>query len=361
MSSAAPVPSAASSALELSSRWWETGESGGTRTEEVLAALRTQPTSTRPSAIRDLRGIRLLDEDLHGLNLTGCDLRGADLSRSDLRGARLVAADLRGAVLQEAQLDGADLTKARLDDARLASVHAVNAGFGYADLSGAVLFGAHLTGSTFTAADLSGADLRTARAESCGFRDADLRRIDVTSACLREADLTGCRVDHACFDEVDLRRASMTRVSGYATASWIGADVRDVDFCGAWLLRRHVLDENYLHEFRSQSTLNEWVYRAWWVTSDCGRSAFRWAALTVTIAAVFAGLYGLVAIDYGANETWLSPLYYSVVTLTTLGYGDVLPASAWAQTAAMVQVIIGYVMLGGLLSIFSNKMARRAD
>jgi len=27
----------------------------------------------------------------------------------------------------------------------------------------------------------------------------------------------------------------------------------------------------------------------------------------------------------------------------------------------MVEVVIGYVMLGGLLSIFANKMARRAD
>jgi hypothetical protein len=32
-----------------------------------------------------------------------------------------------------------------------------------------------------------------------------------------------------------------------------------------------------------------------------------------------------------------------------------------AQILAMIEVVIGYVMLGGLLSIFSNKMARRAD
>jgi voltage-gated potassium channel Kch len=54
-------------------------------------------------------------------------------------------------------------------------------------------------------------------------------------------------------------------------------------------------------------------------------------------------------------------LYYSVVTLTTLGYGDVVPASPTAQVLAMCEVVLGYVMLGGLLSIFSNKMSRRAD
>ena len=82
---------------------------------------------------------------------------------------------------------------------------------------------------------------------------------------------------------------------------------------------------------------------------------------TVAIAVFFALAYGFVAVDYGDYETAISPFYYSVVTLTTLGYGDVLPASVPAQIVAMCEVVLGYVMLGGLLSIFSNKMARRAE
>jgi len=303
----------------------------------------------------------MLDADLAGVDLSRCDLRGADLSRADLRGARFHGADLRGCVLQEARLDDADLTSANLECAQLSGVHAVGTGFGHARLAGANLFHAHLTGSTFAAADLSGADLRTARMASVSLRDAVLTSVDATGTCLQEADLHGARLDRACFDGADLRRASVTGAQGYPTASWIGTDVRDVDFCGAWLMRRHVLDENYLHEFRHQSTLNLWVYRLWWLSSDCGRSATRWAGWTVIIALIFAGVYQLCDVDYGSHETWLSPLYYSVVTLTTLGYGDVLPASAGAQLAAMLQVVIGYVMLGGLMSIFSNKMARRAD
>jgi voltage-gated potassium channel Kch len=54
-------------------------------------------------------------------------------------------------------------------------------------------------------------------------------------------------------------------------------------------------------------------------------------------------------------------IYFSVVTLTTLGYGDIVPSSTAAQVLCMVEVFMGYVMLGGLLSIFSNKMARRAE
>jgi len=69
----------------------------------------------------------------------------------------------------------------------------------------------------------------------------------------------------------------------------------------------------------------------------------------------------VVDIDYGDFETPLSPLYFSVVTLTTLGYGDALPASTAAQVLVMAEVIIGYCMLSGLLSIFATRMGRRAD
>jgi len=37
------------------------------------------------------------------------------------------------------------------------------------------------------------------------------------------------------------------------------------------------------------------------------------------------------------------------------------PTARTAQIVAMAEVFLGYVMLGGLLSIFSNKMARRAE
>jgi voltage-gated potassium channel Kch len=72
-------------------------------------------------------------------------------------------------------------------------------------------------------------------------------------------------------------------------------------------------------------------------------------------------VYSLLDLDYGDYPTAFSPLYYSFVTLTTLGYGDVVPASPQAQLVAVIEVVVGYVALGGLLSIFATKMARRAE
>ena len=78
------------------------------------------------------------------------------------------------------------------------------------------------------------------------------------------------------------------------------------------------------------------------------------------VGLLFGGAYLVLDIDYGEHRTALSPFYYSFVTLTTLGYGDVVPASATAQVVATLEVLLGYVGLGGLLSILANKMARRA-
>lgn len=293
---------------------------------------------------------------LRGAELSGEDLRGVDLSDFDLSGARLCRARLQGADLSRAELLGADLSDADLTECR-----ASRTGLGNANLSGAILFGAFLEGATLAHATLDRADLRSANLEGARLRGASLVSAELAHTKLRGADLSGTDVGGASFEGADVRDCRMRGIRGAGRANWIDADILGVDFCGAYLVRREIEDQNYLHEFRNRSRTCALVYRLWWLTSDCGRSFLRWGLWTVFLAVVFAGLYETVQLDYGDHRTFLSSLYYSVVTLTTLGYGDVVPASPAAQIVAIVEVTIGYVMLGGLLSIFSNKMARRAS
>ncbi len=324
-----------------------------------LQALR-QDEGPRPEPI-SLAGAWLVEADLRGLDLSGYDLSGSDLSRADLRDARLVGARLDEATLFETELEGAELLGASMVGARLERCRARRVGFGRCVLRGASLFDADLSGASLTGADLAEVDGRAVRLEGARIREANLRGADLTRAVLAGVDLGDTCVERAVLRDADLRGAQLRNVRGYASADWVGVDFRDVCFNGAYLLRRFALDQNFLAEFRAESRLHAAVYHLWWATSDCGRSFLRWGLWTVCLAVVFAGLYTQVELDPGAHETALTPLYYSVVTLTTLGYGDVLPASGWAQAVAMVEVILGYVMLGGLLSIFANKMARRAD
>jgi hypothetical protein len=163
------------------------------------------------------------------------------------------------------------------------------------------------------------------------------------------------------FNNADLRDSRLRAVTGYRSAEWFGADIRDINFAGAYRLRRHIVDENYLWEFKESDSLHKAIYHIWKVTSDCGRSLARWCIWILLLIVVFGMGYWVAGVDFRHGPAWLGALYYSVVTVTTLGYGDIVPVTATARIMAMIQVFLGYLMLGGLLSIFANKMARRGE
>jgi hypothetical protein len=239
--------------------------------------------------------------------------------------------------------------------------HAERAGFGGADLTGASLIGARLKDVTLSKSRLCHADFRAADLRGSRMSEADLTAADFTRADLRDTDLKQSNVLHTRFELADMRAVRLLGITHFAKANWVGADIRGVDLRGAYMVRRAISDANYLHEFRTRSKAHNALYWVWWVTSDCGRSLFRWSFFILFVTLMFAFAYSRVGVDYGPHETAISPLYFSVVTLTTLGYGDVLPTSVPAQILAVFQALLGYVGLGGLLSILANKMARRAD
>ncbi|MBX2801860.1 MAG: pentapeptide repeat-containing protein [Myxococcales bacterium] len=312
-------------------------------------------------ALADLTSQSLIGADLAGQDLTGVDLSGCDLSRANLSEATLVGANLSGAILYQARLEGAELAGANLSGANLVEVSAQRVGLGRADLSRANLTGAQLQGSTLSGADLTGADLRAANLDGARLLRSTLTDADLGRATMRAAEIADCQVPGASFRHSDLRDAKFRSPLGYAAADWVGADFRNTDLCGAYLMRRFAHDQNFLEEFRGQSPGHAVVYVLWKVTSDCGRSVTRWALWTFAIALTFAAIYTTLPIDYGDHPTPLSPLYFSIVTLTTLGYGDALPTDVPSQIAVIIQVLMGYFMLGGLLTLLSTKMGRRAD
>ena len=309
------------------------------------------PASKKPL---DLKGVFLAGEDLSGMDLS--DLTGINLS-----GARLFKATFKNAVLINANLNDCELTGADLTEANLENASASRVGLGMACLKGARMFRAHMEGATLSKADLSQADMRCVNLNNARIREADLSGSDFTGADLRTVDRALCNVSKATFKNADMRDARLRAIEGFEKASWIGVDIRDINFAGAYRMRRCVVDQNYLKEFREISRFSEVVYWLWWITSDCGRSLARWCVWITLQLLIFAALFSYVGVDYGDYPTTISPLYYSVVTLTTLGYGDIVPVSSAGQIIAMIEVFLGYIMLGGLLSIFSNKMARRGD
>lgn len=331
-------------------------DNGQSKSSELEAPL-IEPRN----AIAHSTGAAGRGQDLRGADFSQRDLVGADFGGADLSGARFSGANLTGAKLVESTLSGAQFLGANLSQADLSDCQAEGAGFGAANLSDATLFGSNLKGATLTRSTLKRADLRASRLEEARLCDVDLSDADLFRADLRRSDLTNANVKGARLTECDLTGSRLRNIRSYGEADWIGADVRDADFRGGFLLRRTISDQNYLHEFRNHSKRNALVYWMWWVTSDCGRSISRWVGCIAIIIVAFAAAFEGAEVDWGGRKNPLSSLYFSVVTFTTLGYGDVLPASQSGQMLAIAEVLIGYVMLGGLLSIFANKMSRRAD
>jgi voltage-gated potassium channel Kch len=94
---------------------------------------------------------------------------------------------------------------------------------------------------------------------------------------------------------------------------------------------------------------------------DYGRSLLRVAAISFGLAAIYGAIYRIFphVLDYkDSANTWFTPYYFSIVTYTTLGFGDVRPATLAGEIIVSSEVVLGYTTLGLLLP--SSRKASRA-
>ena len=134
-------------------------------------------------------------------------------------------------------------------------------------------------------------------------------------------------------------------------------------------LKRYIDDEEWIRSWRERSWARKAASILWELTSHCGRSIGLWGGWSAIFAVSFAFIYwgfgsNHITFDVGRlngiQPGFLGYVYYSVVTFTTLGFGDIVPLTNWARLAVGAEVVLGYIMLGGLISIFANKLARRS-
>lgn len=153
-------------------------------------------------------------------------------------------------------------------------------------------------------------------------------------------------------------------------------DSQQVDGVANPFFKRYVADQQFIRAFNQANPLLAGLWR--W-SSDYGRSLGLWAFWSFFLAILFAFAYmpfpewlptwiqdwaprfhQTTGIYSGRTLTFSDCFYFSVVTFTTLGFGDVVADNASARFLVALEVIFGYVMLGGLISIFSNKLASRS-
>lgn len=64
-----------------------------------------------------------------------------------------------------------------------------------------------------------------------------------------------------------------------------------------------------------------------------------------TLIIAFATFYYCVERLYHPTSSYIKWFYFSVITMTTVGYGDVVPISGWMQLLVSLESFIGYISL----------------
>jgi hypothetical protein len=292
-------------------------------------------------------------------DLSEVDLNGADLSGADLSMANFVSTDLSAALLRGADLDGAVLRKADLSSADLSGANLVEADFTAAILAGANFTGADLSGADLSAANLIEANLTDVNVTAVEYLRRDLDDTEKPSSLWRRLLIrlrrirTGWRMRTI---PIPYRRRMMRhRYQGN----------RGLSSCfGNRLFVRDAADQDYLDSIEIQLH-NIWErFGFWcWGITDYGRSFLSVVVFASVLICAFGRIYshwpGIL--NYGDRRpTSFTPYYFSIVTYTTLGFGDVKPNSLGGEILVSLEVILGYVTLGLLLAVLADKIVRRS-
>ena len=161
----------------------------------------------------------------------------------------------------------------------------------------------------------------------------------------------------------DLPEKLVTDFRGFNTTTMMDASSNPY-------LKRYIDDEQWIASWKERGRAHKLLFFLWELTSHCGRSIGLWVMWSVFVAVILFGgiLYGIYEdhlvyrqdIELWANHPLAASIYFSIVTFTTLGFGDVTAKTLLGAIVVGAEVVVGYIMLGVLISIFANKLARRA-
>ncbi len=79
-----------------------------------------------------------------------------------------------------------------------------------------------------------------------------------------------------------------------------------------------------------------------------------WATVYTMIEIIEPGSFSLSLMEESGGDSiqfeFVYSIYYSLVTITTLGYGDIIPATAPARMFAAIEAVIGQIYIAVIVA-----------
>lgn len=360
----------------------------------------------------DFSDCKLTYSDLSEGVFSEIDFSGANISWSNLSNT-----DFGASILRDVHLHGSNFEEAILNAANLENARGLNSSFRKSKLRGANLTGAWLMGVDFTEADFWEANLKDADLSSSNFRDSSLARANLTGTFLGGADLRGAAFSYGYIDDAEINEG--TKFGGKSQWEvWsdqrAAESIPYIPFSNP-LLRilgrpftypddleqaelqyratQRTLRENDLRELpelavrekhaRRKKAVVEREYWSWikfafyrWPLGY-GEKVRNVIVTSLTTIVLFGLIYpytggmestgeqgetfafdNVISVAPEAPEMaeiiW-SNLYFSAVTFSTLGYGDIHPASKTTQALASVEALLGALLMAYLVFVLGRR------
>ncbi len=81
----------------------------------------------------------------------------------------------------------------------------------------------------------------------------------------------------------------------------------------------------------------------------------------ITSAALFVLIFGTIFYHIIEKLSWLDSWYFSVITLTTVGYGDITPKTDMGKLFTTFYVLIGVGIIVAFTSTLIKKAGKRRE